>query len=191
MSSDSNVSLLFLTGNAGKLREVRAAMPSIEAWDIDLPEIQSADGRQIIEAKLLEAARHKPDQALLVEDTSLYLDALGGLPGPLVKWFITKESLGLAGLAELAAARQNDKAHATTWLGLLLPGATEPQLHFFEGTVTGKIVSPRGDQGFGWDPIFVPDGSAHSFAEMDAEEKAHYSMRSLALAQLTRFLAAR
>lgn len=179
--------LLFLTGNAGKLREVRAFLPEIQSWDIDLAEIQSDNARAVIEAKLREAARLKPGVRLLVDDTSLYLEALGGLPGPLIKWFIKPGSLGPQGLYELAAGRGNTRARATTWTGLLEPGS-EPKLHFFEGTVTGEIVAPRGDQGFGWDPIFQPDGSERSFAEMAPAEKARYSMRSLALQALQRYL---
>ena len=161
-------------------------LPDIVAWPVDLPEIQSDNARAIIEAKLREAAKLKPDCPLMVEDTSLYLDALGGLPGPLIKWFIAKDSLGLTGLFELAKARAKLTAKASTWIGLYQHG----DLRFFEGSISGQIVSPRGDQGFGWDPIFVPDGSSHSFAEMSPAEKARYSMRSLALEQLKTHLAA-
>ncbi|HEY9842647.1 MAG TPA: non-canonical purine NTP pyrophosphatase [Candidatus Obscuribacterales bacterium] len=185
----SSTTLLFLTGNAGKLKEVKTFLPEIEAWDIDLPEIQSADARQVIEAKLLEAVRLRPGTRLMVEDTSLYLDALGGLPGPLIKWFIKPGSLGLQGLYDLAEARDCFLARATTWIGLIEHTPTGLSLNFFEGTVSGRIVSPRGDKGFGWDPVFCPDGSEDSFAEMDPEVKVHFSMRSLALGGLQRFLA--
>lgn len=181
-------SLLFLTGNAGKLREVQALLPEAESWDVDLPEIQSADARPIIEAKLLAAAQMLPGRRLIVEDTSLYLDALGGLPGPLIKWFVAPKSLGVAGLAEIAAARGMSGAQATTWIGLFDP---EDGMQFFDGTVAGKIVSPRGDKGFGWDPIFQPQGSERTFAEMAPEEKKRFSMRAQALESLQQFLARR
>ncbi|ATB29895.1 non-canonical purine NTP pyrophosphatase [Melittangium boletus] len=173
--------LLFLTGNAGKLREIQAALPEVRAWDVDLPEIQSVDPRRVIEAKLLEATRLLPGQRLMVEDTSLSLDALGGLPGPLIKWFIADGSLGLEGLADVAAARGNLQARATTWIGLLEPSATGLSLRFFEGTVRGRIVRPVGQSGFGWDPIFQPEGADKTFAQMTPEEKTRFSMRSLAL----------
>lgn len=191
MTSSSALSpkpLLFLTGNAGKLKEVCELIPEIESWPVDLPEIQSADARQVIEAKLLEAVRLKPGARLMVEDTSLYLEALGGLPGPLIKWFIAKDSLGLQGLYELASARGQLKAKATTWIGLLEPSANGLSLHFFQGTVQGELVAPRGNKGFGWDPIFKPEGSEHSFAEMESDEKQRYSMRSLALQAMNEFL---
>ncbi|MGV3523311.1 MAG: non-canonical purine NTP pyrophosphatase [Candidatus Sericytochromatia bacterium] len=182
------MSLLFLTGNPGKLQEVQAVLPTLSAWEVDLPEIQHADPRRVIEAKLLEAARLRPDASLLVEDTSLYLDALNGLPGPLIKWFIAPDSLGLAGLAELAASRGVLGATATTWFGLLKRSAEGMQLHFCTGSIRGEIVMPRGNQGFGWDPIFQPMDSPHTFAEMDAPEKQRLSMRRLALEKLQTFL---
>lgn len=178
------MSVLFLTGNADKLREVRAVLPELAAWEVDLPEIQHADPRRVIEAKLLEAARLRPDASLLVEDTSLYLDALNGLPGPLIKWFIAPGSLGLAGLVELAAARGQRGATATTWLGFLKRDASGVQLHFCSGSVRGEMVMPQGNQGFGWDPIFRPEGSPRCFAEMDLAEKQRFSMRRRALEHL-------
>lgn len=179
-------SLLLITGNAHKLREVQQVLPGVQGWDLDLPEIQQTDPRRVIEAKLLEAARLSASPALMVEDTSLYLAALGDLPGPLTKWFIQPGALGLDELVALAQRRGQPAARASTWLGLLLRQNTNPglQMFFFEGSVSGQVVAPRGSQGFGWDPIFVPAGSTLSFAEMDAATKQRYSMRSLALQAL-------
>ncbi|MBF2055009.1 MAG: non-canonical purine NTP pyrophosphatase [Candidatus Sericytochromatia bacterium] len=179
-------SLLLITGNAHKLREVQQVLPGVQGWDLDLPEIQQTDPRRVIEAKLLEAARLSAAPALMVEDTSLYLAALGELPGPLTKWFIQPGSLGLEELVALARRRGQTAARASTWLGLLLRQNTNPglQMFFFEGSVNGQLVPPRGSQGFGWDPIFVPAGSTLTFAEMDANTKQCYSMRSLALKAL-------
>ena len=180
--------MLFLTGNQNKLQEARLHIPELSAWEIDLPEIQSTDARQIIEAKLLEAARLKPGCDLMVEDTSLYLDALNGLPGPLIKWFIAPGSLGLQSLAELALQRHNAQAQAITWIGCLSSHTAGLSLRFFKGEIQGQIVLPRGNQGFGWDPIFQPTGSELTFAEMNPIEKDRFSMRRLALEQLKQAL---
>ena len=72
----------------------------------------------------------------------------------------------------------NDKAEAKVIIGYSEDGS-EPR--FFEGSVKGRIVSPRGDMGFGWDPIFQPDGYNKTFAEMNEEEKNSLSMRKIAL----------
>jgi len=176
--------LCFITGNAYKLREVQRVLPEVQGWDFDLPEIQHTDARRVIEAKLLEAARLSQHPRLLVEDTSLYLDAFHGLPGPLTKWFIQPDSLGLEDLAQLALKRGQSGAQATTWLGLLERQANGIQLRFFSGTVPGEVVLPQGSGGFGWDPIFRPQGASQTFAQMDASTKQRHSMRSLALQAL-------
>lgn len=79
--------LLFITGNKGKFEEVKAALSFVEQFNVDLPEIQEIDSRKIIKFKLLEALRHK-NAGFIVEDTSLHLDCLNGLPGPLIRWFL-------------------------------------------------------------------------------------------------------
>ncbi len=182
------MSILFLTGNANKLREAQEFIPELTGWSIDLPEIQERDARRIIEMKLLEAARLQPEANLIVEDTSLYLDALNGLPGPLIKWFIADDALGIQGLAELALAKSDCRAQATTWIGLLERSAVGTQIQFFEGSIQGQVHLSRGDQGFGWDPIFSPQDSSLSFAEMALPVKQQYSMRRLAFEKLARYL---
>lgn len=88
----------FITGNQHKLAEVQAILPEVVQLDIDLPEIQSNDPQEIIEVKLIEALKHH-NGPCIVEDTGLYLDAMNGLPGPFIKFFI--KSLGSLGLAEM------------------------------------------------------------------------------------------
>lgn len=188
---------LFLTGNRHKLAEFQQVWPELQSWDIDLPEIQHHDARAVVRAKLLSAAQLKPGCSLMVEDTSLCLSALGGLPGPLTKWFVDPKALGVQGLAELALQRQNPQAEAVTLIGLLhvfdnASNAFDTQatesLHIFEGRVAGQMVLPRGSLGFGWDPIFQPEGSTLTFAEMNPTEKARYSMRQRALDRVSEFL---
>lgn len=175
------MALLFLTGNRNKYEEARAIIPGLEMLDIDLPEIQSDDARVIIEAKLAQAMIGRNDE-LIVEDTSLYLDALNGFPGPLVKWFM--KAVGLAGMVEIAAARGNVKATAKCLVGYARSGVSH---RYFEGTVDGTVVTPRGSRSFGWDAIFLPDGSDETFAEMPPEEKARTSHRRKAMEALGYF----
>ncbi len=179
------MTLYFITGNTGKFAEVQALVPEIERLDLDLAEIQDFDARRIVAAKLAEARRHQ-DGAFLVEDTSLYLDALNGLPGPFIKCFL--ERLGDAGIARLASTLGNDRAVARTVLGYAAP---DGQVAIFEGAVAGKIVAPQGDRGFGWDKIFVPDGAEASFGQMEPELKQAYSMRRLAVERFLSFFGAR
>jgi len=181
--------IYFITGNQNKLREARAFVPEIEAWDLDLPEIQDSEPQPVIEAKLLAALALGPDHPrLLVEDTGLYLGALKGLPGPLIKWFIQKDKLGLEGLYQLTQALHDDSAEAVTVIGYLEKTQASQRVHYFEGRTRGRIVSPQGQAGFGWDAIFMPEGSTLRFAEMSPETKASLSMRRKAFEKFRRFL---
>lgn len=174
--------LYFLTGNKNKFEEAKAILRDIEQLDLDLPEIQEIDAKEIIKAKLQEAFNHKKGE-FLIEDTSLYLDCLNGLPGPLVKWFL--KTIGNEGLFNIAEKLGNLKAEAKTIVGF---AKNRDEIYFFEGVVKGEIVSPRGDNGFGWDKIFEPEGFSKTFAEMSLEEKNAISMRRIALNKLKEFL---
>jgi non-canonical purine NTP pyrophosphatase (RdgB/HAM1 family) len=175
------MSLHFITGNQGKLKEVQSILGDVVALDIDLVEIQSLDAHEIIRAKLEEARKHHKGK-LIVEDTSLYFDGLNGLPGPLIKWFM--KSIGNDGLMKIVQNLDNNRAEAKTVIGY---SNASGEVSFFEGSVFGTIVTPRGT-GFGWDPIFMPDGQTKTFGEMTAEEKNSLSMRRLAVEKLREFL---
>lgn len=171
--------LTFITGNANKAAEVERLLGcALERQAVELEEVQAVE--------LAPVVRHKAQQAytilqhpVLVEDTGLSFAAWNGLPGALIKWFLL--SLGTQGLCRLLRNETNRQAAATTLFGY----HDGTHCHVFTGTVAGLVPdTPRGTQGFGWDAIFQPDGSAHTFAEMTAEEKDHFSMRRLALEQL-------
>lgn len=176
------MSIYFITGNTNKLAEVQAIMPDVVQLAIDLPEIQELDAHQIIRAKLAAAFKHHSGE-FIVEDTSLYLAGLNGLPGPLIKWFL--QALSPTGVAKLAADAGNPGATAKTLIGY---ASSPDDIHFFEGAVEGEIVVPRGETTFGWDPIFVPQGYDKTFAEMARAEKNEISMRRRAVEQLKAYL---
>ena len=175
--------IYFVTGNKNKLREAQAMWPEIEGMEIDLDEIQEMDGRKIIEAKLKEAIKEKPGIPLMVEDQSLAIDGMNGLPGPLIKWFV--ESMSLEGIAKLAESMGNKTCEAKTIIGY---ADEKGEINYFEATIKGKIVSPRGSIGWGWDFIFQPEGFEKTFAEMTMEEKNKLSMRRLAIEKLRKFV---
>jgi non-canonical purine NTP pyrophosphatase (RdgB/HAM1 family) len=173
--------IYFITGNAGKLSEAQSIIPEIEGYDVDLHEIQEIDAHAIIRAKLLEGLKHR-DGELVVEDTSLYFDALNGLPGPLIKWFL--KTIGNDGLYNLVEKLGNNKVQAKTLIGY---AKNADEIEFFEGIVEGKIVAPVGT-GFGWDPIFKPVGHDKTFGQMDFDEKNAISMRKIAFEKLKEYL---
>ncbi|MCK5044126.1 RdgB/HAM1 family non-canonical purine NTP pyrophosphatase [Candidatus Parcubacteria bacterium] len=176
------MALYFITGNRNKFAEANSVLPEVQQIDIDLPEIQDIDATEIVEAKLLEALKQKEGE-FIVEDTSLYFDCLNGLPGPLIKWFL--KTIGNKGLFDIVDKLGDNKAEAKTIIGY---AKNKQQVHFFEGLIKGKIVPPRGDSNFGWDPIFQPEGCSKTFAEMSSEEKNAISMRRVALNKLKEFI---
>lgn len=175
--------ILFITGNPNKLKEAKTIMPEIEGCDIDLPEIQELEPKKILEYKLEEAKRHKPNINLMVEDLSLEINGMNGLPGPLIKWFL--KSVGKEGVWKLAKMFGNQEAVARLTLGFC---DEDGENKYFEGVVKGKIVEPRGNSDFGWDPIFQPGEYNKTYAEMGTEEKNKISHRKIALEKLKDYL---
>jgi non-canonical purine NTP pyrophosphatase (RdgB/HAM1 family) len=174
--------LYFITGNEGKFLEARLALPDVKQIDIDLPEIQEIDARKIIEEKLQEAIKKMPGKRFFCEDTSLYIEGLNGLPGPLFKWFY--KTIGVQGVYDMVKDNENKNAKVETIVGY----SDGDKILFFEGSTEGVIVSPKGGKGMGWAPIVKPNGSDKTFGEMELEEKKDYSMRRKALAKLKDYL---
>ena len=177
----------FVTGNAGKLKEVKAILDGhveVDSKKVDLPELQG-EPIEIAKEKCLEACRQLK-QPVLTEDTCLCFNALGGLPGPYVKWFLDK--LTCTGLPKMLAAYEDKTAYAQCIFTYCEPGK-EPKS--FEGRCPGTIVEARGPTNFGWDPIFCPDelGGKRTFAEMPMEDKNKISHRSRALEEVKKFFA--
>lgn len=174
--------IYFITGSKNKFSEVQSILGEVEQFDIDLLEIQEIDARELIKYKLREALNHKQEN-FIVEDTSLYLDCLNGLPGPLIKWFL--KTIGNKGLYEITQKLGNNRAQAKTIIGY---SNSNGEVNFFEGILNGEIVSPRGENGFGWDAIFKPDGHEKTFAQITSDEKNEISTRRSAVNKLKEFL---
>ncbi|KAJ8777998.1 hypothetical protein J1605_001150 [Eschrichtius robustus] len=121
---------------------------------------------------------------VLVEDTCLCFNALGGLPGPYIKWFL--EKLKPEGLHQLLAGFQDKSAYALCTFALSTGDPSEP-VRLFRGRTSGRIVVPRGCRDFGWDPCFQPDGYEQTYAEMPKAEKNTISHRFQALLELQEY----
>ncbi len=177
--------LYFITGNKNKFSEVKSILSEtheVEQLDLDLEEIQEFDAHKIIQAKLREAQK-KHSGEFIIEDTSLYLDCLGGLPGPLIKWFM--QTIGIEGIYNITEKYGNNKAQAKTIIGY---SDSNGKIMFFEGVLEGQIVKPSGLSNFGWDPIFKPKNFDKTFQEMSREEKNKMSMRRMAVEKLKEYL---
>ncbi|XP_019876978.2 inosine triphosphate pyrophosphatase [Aethina tumida] len=173
--------ITFVTGNAKKLEELIAILGTtfprqITSKKIDLPELQG-ELNDICVKKATEAYRIVQGP-VIVEDTCLCFNALKGLPGPYIKWFLDR--LGPEGLYKLLAGFEDKSAQAVCTIAYH-PGGEEDKIILFQGKTDGKIVEPRGSRDFGWDPCFLPDGYDQTYAEMPKSEKNKISHRYRAL----------
>ncbi|EAU84251.2 inosine triphosphate pyrophosphatase [Coprinopsis cinerea okayama7 len=183
--------LVFVTGNANKLKEVKYILfqggnpIEIENQAVDLPEIQGTT-TEVARDKCRRAAEAL-GTACITEDTALGFNALKGLPGPYIKYFL--EALGHEGLNKMLAGFEDKTADAICTFAYSAGPGTEPII--FEGRTPGKIVPARGPGIFGWDAVFEPiEGNGLTYAEMPPEEKNKISHRYRALDKLRDFLQA-
>lgn len=183
--------ITFVTGNVKKLEEVVAILGKsfpreIVSKMLDLPELQG-ELDDICKMKCAEAAKQLKsiapdglDCPVIVEDTCLRFNALGGLPGPYIKWFLDK--LKPEGLHQLLAGWEDKTAEAVCTFAYS-PGPGH-EVTLFQGITKGEIVYPRGTQDFGWDACFQPDGYDKTYAELPKEVKNTISHRYKALSLL-------
>lgn len=117
---------------------------------------------------------------VIVEDTCLCFNALSGLPGPYIKWFL--EKLGPEGLFRMLAGWEDKSAQAVCTFAYC--SGDPEQVVLYKGITEGDIVEPRGTREFGWDPCFQPKGYNQTYAEMPKDEKNKISHRRKALDKL-------
>lgn len=186
--------IVFATHNPNKVQEIQALMGSeyqfLSLSDIgcheDIPETQPS-----IQGNALQKARYvyeKYQMNCFAEDTGLEVAALDGAPGVHTARYAGPEKDPQANMQKLLAALEskNDRsAQFRTVIALILEG----EEHTFEGIAPGKIAeSQQGEQGFGYDPIFIPEGETRSFAQMAMAEKAAMSHRGKATRLFQAFL---
>lgn len=175
--------LTFITGNAGKAKYLSDYFHlPVDYIKLDLHEIQSLDLTEVVEDKARRAFEIV-QSPVIVEDVSLTFTALKALPGPFVKWFL--DTLGNEGLCRLLDGANDRGALAEVEFAI----CDGEKVHTFGGSIEGAIAeTPRGEMGFGWDPIFIPKGHSKTWAEMSDDEKHETSMRKPALEELALFL---
>jgi non-canonical purine NTP pyrophosphatase (RdgB/HAM1 family) len=181
--------LVFITGNAHKAAYLAKWLGlDIPHKKASVDELQSLDLREVVEHKA-HGAYALVGRPVLVEDVALTFNALGRLPGPLIKWFL--EELTPAGLPKLLTAYTDKTATASIMYGLY-DGQT---FHTFEAHVPGTIAAePRVSEASGWktasswNTIFIPDGHTKTYGEMSDEELKPVSHRAQAIEKLRQFL---
>jgi XTP/dITP diphosphohydrolase len=168
--------LTMVTSNINKAREVAeffAGVLDVTHVRLEIPELRS-DDVEIISRQKAQYAYDKLLTPLIVDDTSFSIDALKGFPGPYAAYVL--DSIGNTGILKLMNDVVNRNAHFTTAIAF----ADENGIRHFSGTIHGRIITiPRGNGGFGYDPIFEAEG--RTLAELTLEEKSRISHRGLAL----------
>lgn len=181
--------LTFVTGNEGKAREVRDALQrtdvTVQREDIDLIEIDAPDVGDVAEQKARDASRAMDGAGpVMVDDTGLYIPALNGFPGSHAGYVYKR--LGCAGILRLMEREEDRSATFRTVIAVHLPD--QDRVVRLEGSCTGTITDEeRGTAGFGYDPVFVPDGHDRTFAE-DMKHKEAVSHRSEAIEKLVAWI---
>ncbi len=175
--------VLFVTSNRNKVREASSILGfGVKGCNMELEEIQSSHVEEVAKHKALYAFV-KLACPVVVEDTGLFIEGLGGFPGPLAKWTIN--GIGHEGICRVVDRCANRKAYAETCAAFY----DGKSLKAFTGSIHGTIaMHPKGHGNFGWDSIFIPAGHRRTFAEMTMKEKAATSMRTRAFLKLGHFL---
>ena len=187
--------LILATRNAHKTAEIRAMLADrFEVLDVtafpELPEIAET-GTTFLENARLKALgiSRLLDGWVLADDSGLEVDALDGAPGVWSSSFGGQEGNHALNNARLLAAMEGKTGRQARFRCIMVLARNGREEANFDGTVEGRIIeSPRGQQGFGYDPLFAPDGFKQTFAELGEEVKNRLSHRSRALAKVVNHL---
>ncbi|MCX6820120.1 MAG: non-canonical purine NTP pyrophosphatase [Candidatus Adlerbacteria bacterium] len=177
--------ITFITGNQNKADYLAKYLGfSVKHVKLDLGELQSMDLKEIVEHKVRQAYS-KIQSPVIVEDVSLGFEALGGLPGPFIKFFIDR--MPFETICSLLAGKSR-KATATCVFGYY----DGEILKLFEGGLDGEIAEvPAGDGGYGWDKIFIPDGYTQTRAQLSEADDQKTYLQIKPFAALKEFLLSR
>ncbi len=186
--------LIFASHNKNKVKEVKALIPAgIELLSLDdvnfnedIEETEDAiEGNALLKAKTIYS---KTKINCFADDSGLLVDALNGAPGVYSARYAGEQKNDEDNIRKLLKelnTTTNRKAHFKTVMALIINN----KVQMFEGIINGTIIKEKkGTNGFGYDPVFVPDGYTKTFAEMSFEEKSAISHRAIALSKVITFL---
>lgn len=165
----------YVTSNPGKAREAAALLGTdVETVEYEYLEPQADDLEPVARYGAEAAFAGLPgDEPVIVDDAGLFIEAFDGFPGPYSSY--VEDTLGIERVADLVLGESDRRASFRAVIGYCDGSSTET----FAGRVRGRIVAPRGEGGFGYDPIF--ERGDRTFAEMSVEEKNAHSHRARAL----------
>jgi len=180
--------IYFITGNKGKLLEAKEKFSSVDIEivqkNLGYPEIQT-DTLEDVARFGVEYIQKQLNQPFILEDAGLFIEALNGFPGVYSAYVF--HTIGLKGILDILKEVEMNKRTALfrSVFAYWEPGQKSK---FFVGECPGTITTQEfGDHGFGYDPIFIPDGKKRTFAQMDVNEKNRFSHRGKSLEKLLDF----
>lgn len=189
-----SLSIVFASNNLHKINEIQQLIPaelkllslnSIGCVE-EIPETAlTIEGNAILKANYVT---EKYGHYCFADDTGLEVEALNGEPGVYSARYAGEQKNANDNMQKLLKNLGSSTQRNAQFKTIICLNINSEQ-HLFEGIVKGKIgLEPKGNQGFGYDPIFIPDGYTTTFAEMSMEEKSKISHRGLAFEKLVRFL---
>ena len=178
--------IYFITSNKGKTIEAKQKLSSVGIdviqKNLGYPEIQ-ADSLEEVATYGVECIQKKSDKSFILEDAGLFIDGLGGFPGVYSAYIFY--TIGCEGILKLMKGMDDRKA---TFRSVFAYGQAVSKTKLFVGECKGTIAETmKGDNGFGYDPIFTPENSTKTFAEMTTEEKNKHSHRGKSIDKLLDF----
>ncbi|MFB6209377.1 MAG: non-canonical purine NTP pyrophosphatase [Candidatus Nanohaloarchaea archaeon] len=177
--------LYFATGNSGKVEHARKLLPKfeVEQLEADTVEPQEATLEEISKYKLRTARDNSgiEEGFIVADDSGIFVGELNGFPGPLSSPF--DEKVGKENLLRLVDEDYSARFRASVAVLNVETGDVE----VFSGSEEGRLVKPRGKKGFGYDPMFVPEGSDKTWGE-DSDQKQQSSHRKEAMEKMANYL---
>lgn len=186
--------LIFATHNKNKVKEVKSLMPEainlLSLYDLNYKEdieetANTIEGNALIKVKTISL---KVNKNCFADDSGLFVDELNGAPGVFSARYAGEQKNDEDNISKLLFELKNNEkrnAHFKTIMALVLDGKE----YIFEGIIKGSITHQKiGINGFGYDPVFKPEGYTNTFAELSLEEKNKISHRKIALKKLLDFL---
>lgn len=188
------MTLVFASSNEHKIKEIKSLLGDsftlLSLQDINIQE-DISENEPLIEGNALSKARYIYNSTrmnVFADDTGLEIDALNGLPGVHSARFAGENKDSSANIEKvllMLGNSENRSARFRTVIALIL----DNKEYLFEGIVNGTIThKKRGEKGFGYDPVFIPEHNTRAFAEMDLSEKNTISHRARAFEKLREFL---
>ena len=182
--------LVIASHNPGKVEEIAAllapfAIGVVSAGALGLPEPEeTGDSFEANAALKAQAAAEARGLPALADDSGLVVPALGGAPGIYSARWAGPEKDFAAAMARVQR-ELGDRERGASFVAVLALAWPDGEMALFRGEVAGRLVwPPRGERGFGYDPMFVPEGGSLTFGEMDPNEKHRISHRARAFARL-------